>query len=113
MEDSILTSTKQVLGIVDSAFDVDVVTHINSVFSTLAQLGIGPAGGFMITGEDETWGDFIPDEDPQWNSVRTYVYLKTRMYFDPPTTSYLKDAMESQISELEVRLSILRESTLA
>lgn len=111
MEDSILTSTKQVLGIAAdyTAFDVDVITHINTAFSTLAQLGVGPPDGFQITGADETWSDFISGDDLQWNSVRTYVYLKTRSYFDPPTTSYLKDAMENQIQELEVRLNIHRE----
>lgn len=113
MEDSIFSSTKQVLGIPsdDTGFDVDLVTHINTAFSTLTQLGVGPTNGFMITDETDVWSDFITDEDPRWNLVRTYVYLKVRMYFDPPTTSYLKDAMESQIQELEVRMNILREES--
>ena len=113
MEQSILISTKKILGIEEdyTVFDLDIITHINSAFSTLTQLGVGPANGFMIEGVDELWIDFIADEDPQYNSVRSYVYLKARQLFDPPQTSYLISAMEKQILELEWRLNVHREET--
>jgi hypothetical protein len=108
--DSILTSVKKILGIAEDyeAFDVDILMHINSVFSTLNQLGIGPADGFMIEDASATWDDFIPD-DPRFNSVKTYVCLRVRLLFDPPTTSYLITALENQFRELEWRLNVVRE----
>jgi hypothetical protein len=112
MEQSILNSTKKILGIAANytVFDLDIITHINSAFSTLTQLGVGPAEGFMIQGVDEEWEDFIAD-DLQYNSVKSYVFLKTRQLFDPPQTSYLISAVERQIQELEWRLNVHREET--
>jgi hypothetical protein len=112
METSILTSTKNVLGIAEdyTVFDLDIITHINTAFSTLTQLGVGPVNGFMIEDETAVWDDFIAGDD-QYNSVKTYVYLRVRMLFDPPQTSYLITAMKDQISELEWRLNIHREET--
>lgn len=109
---SILTDTKKVLGIAEdyTAFDADVIMHINTVFATLNQLGLGPEEGFMIEDETAEWSDFI-GEDIRENSVKTYVYLRVRMLFDPPTTSYLLAAMEKQYQELEWRLSTHREAT--
>lgn len=117
MEESILTSTKKVLGIAEdyTAFDLDIITHINSAFSTLTQLGVGPANGFMIEDDGPTWSDFITDiadaDDLQYNSVRTYVFLRVRQLFDPPQTSYLITAFDKQIQELEWRLNVHREET--
>lgn len=110
MSESILTTTKKVLGIEDSytAFDTDIIMHINTVFSTLNQLGIGPPNGYMITDKTPEWSDFIAD-DLRLNSVKTYVYLRVRILFDPPTTSYLITALNEQIQELEWRLNIRRE----
>lgn len=112
MEQSILTSTKKVLGIAAdyTAFDLDIITHINAVFSTLTQLGVGPAAGFMIEDADAEWYDYIED-DIQLNTVKSYVFLKVRQLFDPPTTSYLIAAMEKQIQEFEWRLNVNRETT--
>ena len=112
MEQSILISTKKILGIAEdyTVFDLDIITHINSAFSTLTQLGVGPAEGFMINDETEVWTDFIAD-DLQYNSVKSYVFLRVRQLFDPPTTSYLISASERQIQELEWRLNIHREET--
>lgn len=113
METSILNSTKKILGIANdyTAFDLDIITHINSAFSTLTQLGVGPENGFMIEDDSLEWSDFIPADDPQYSSVKTYVYLKTRRVFDPPQTSYLISAMNDQIEELEWRLNVHREET--
>lgn len=112
MEQSILTSTKKVLGISAdyTAFDLDIITHINAAFSTLTQLGVGPADGFMIEDADVEWYDYI-ENDIQLNTVKSYVFLKVRQLFDPPTTSYLITAMEKQIQELEWRLNVNRETT--
>lgn len=114
MEQSILTSTKKILGIAEdyTVFDQAIITHINSAFSTLTQLGVGSASGFMIDDEDTDWDEFIDTEiDPQYSSVKSYVFLKVRQLFDPPATSYLIDAMNKQIQELEWRLNSHREET--
>lgn len=112
MEKSILTSTKKALGIASgyTAFDLDIITHINTAFSTLTQLGIGPPVGFMIEDVTPEWPDFM-GTDIQLNSVKTYVFLKTRMLFDPPVTSFHISAMNEQIRELEWRLNTHREET--
>lgn len=110
MSASILNSIKKVLGIDESytAFDADIVMHINSVFSTLNQLGVGPAEGFMIEDESATWDTFI-GTDPRFNAVKSYVYLRVRLLFDPPTTSYMIEAQQQQVKELEWRLNVQRE----
>ena len=112
MEQSILNSTKKILGIAEdyTVFDLDIITHINTAFSTLAQLGVGPTAGFMINDAEEVWTDFTA-EDFQYNSVKSYVFLKVRQLFDPPQTSYLISATEKQIQELEWRLNVHREET--
>lgn len=111
MEDSILKSTKKILGLDPEymVFDLDIITHINSAFSTLNQLGLGPADGFMIEDDEAVWSDFNLVDDKKINSVRTYVFLKVRLVFDPPTTSYLIGVFEKQITELEWRLNVRRE----
>lgn len=112
MADSILTNTKKILGIDASytAFDLDIITHINSVFLALNQLGIGPAAGFAIQDTTATWSDFL-GTDLRLNAVKTYVYLRVRILFDPPTTSFLLDAYQKQIAELEWRLNVNWEAT--
>ena len=114
MEQSILTSTKKILGISEdyTVFDLDIITHINTAFSTLTQLGVGPIEGFMIEDASEVWTDFDPiDDDRQYNAVKSYIFLRVRMLFDPPTTSYLITASEKQLQELEWRLNTYREET--
>lgn len=113
MENSILLSTKKVLGLDAEydVFDLDVLMHINAAFSILQQLGVGPEAGFMIEDETAVWADFVVDigSEISLNLIKTYVQLKARMLFDPPTTSYLIDAMERQIKEYEWRLNVFRE----
>ena len=114
MEQSILNSTKKILGIAEdyTVFDLDIITHINTAFSTLAQLGVGPSAGFMIDDAAEEWDEFFGEiPDFQYNSVKSYVFLKVRQLFDPPQTSYLITATEKQIEELEWRLNTHREET--
>lgn len=110
MDESILNNTKKILGIDSTytAFDPDIMIHINSVFSTLNQLGIGPVDGFAIDDAAATWVDFL-GADKRLNFVKTYVYLRVRLLFDPPTTSYLINSMKEQVQELEWRLNVHRE----
>jgi hypothetical protein len=112
VETSILTSTKKNLGLAEdyTVFDQDIITYINGAFSTLTSLGVGPAGGFMIEDATTEWADFI-GTDNQLNSVKTYIYLRARMLFDPPATSFHIAAMEDQIKEIEWRLNVHREET--
>lgn len=110
MSDSILTSTKKVLGVAEDyiAFDPDFILYINGVFSTLNQLGIGPSDGFMIEDKADTWDTFIGD-DIRFNSVKNYMCLRVRLLFDPPATSFVLAAVQEQIKELEWRLNTQRE----
>lgn len=105
--ESILTSIKKMLGITEEYehFDADLIMHINSAFMILNQLGVGPANGFRITGEDETWGDFIP-ADQQLELVKSYMHLKVKLLFDPPLGSAVIEVMNRQISEFEWRLNV-------
>lgn len=118
MESSILISTKKILGISEdyTAYDLDIITHINTAFSILAQLGIGPSEGFMIEDDSAMWGDFITNvagiDDMQFNAIRSYIFLRVRQLFDPPTTSYLIESFDRQIRELEWRLNVHREESV-
>ena len=94
----------------DDAYNVDSITHINTAFSTLNQLGVGPQAGFWIKGDTEVWGDFIND-DAVMQAVKTYVYQKVKLIFDPPTSSSHLEAMKQSIAELEWRLNVQAEST--
>lgn len=107
MEDSILLSIKSLLG-PDSdyeAFDNDIVLFINSAFATLTQLGVGPVNGFRISGSDETWSDFLGSAE-DLESVKSYVYMKTRLAFDPPTSSSVLNSFEEACKEYEWRLNV-------
>lgn len=110
MESSILQSTKKILGIDPTyeAFDLDILTHINTAIATLTQMAVGPSEGFFVEDGDATWADFIGD-DPRFSVVRTYVFLKVSILFDPPVVGYLIDAKNNQLKELEWRLNVLRE----
>lgn len=112
MTDSILDSTKKALGIASdyTAFDVDILMHINSTFGILNQLGIGPEGGFVIVDKDATWDTYL-EGNLKLNAVKTYMVLRVRMFFDPPTTSFHLEAMNRQIQEQEFRLNVVREET--
>lgn len=110
---SILTSTKKLLGIEEAYtdFDSDIVMHINSVFATLNQLGVGPDNGFMIEDKTELWAEFL-GTNPTINSVKSYMVLKVRLLFDPPSTSFAITAMEKQTLEYEWRLKVQSENAV-
>ena len=104
--DNILDSIKKLLGINPEyhAFDQDIIMHINTVFVILNQLNIGPSEGFFIEDGSEEWADYITASNE--NAVRTYVYLKVRLMFDPPTSSVLMDSINNTLAELEWRLCL-------
>ena len=106
METSILTSIKKMLGVAEdyTEFDEDIITHINSVFLNLTQLGVGPEEGFMIEDDTAVWEDFINDS-VQLQAVKTYVYLKVKLLFDPPLSSSVTESINRMIAELEWRLN--------
>jgi hypothetical protein len=112
MELSILTSTKKILGVVDgdTSFDQDVITHINTAFSHLHQLGIGPVEGFVIEDAVPEWDDFFLGAPlPIVSAVKTNVYLRVRMLFDPPEMQHVMVALKEQLLESDVRISNMRE----
>lgn len=111
LEENILSSIKKLLGLNDgvTVFDTDIVIHINTVFANLTQMGVGPQNdegkniGFKISTGKEVWGDFTSN-DILIENVKTYVYIKVKMVFDPPTSNALIDAYNAQAKELEWRL---------
>lgn len=111
--ESILTSIKKLLGITEEYqhFDADLIIHINSVFSILTQLGVGPSEGFFIEDDSATWYNFIP-EGQNYESVKTFVQLKVRMLFDPPANSVVMESMNRIAKELEWRLQTEAELAL-
>lgn len=105
-EESILSSTKKSLGIEDdfTQFDPDVIMCINSSLNVLTQLGVGPKEGFLITSKTETWDQFIGD-NKRLNMAKSYVFMKTKLMFDPPTIAAVLSAYQEQIKEYESRLN--------
>ena len=105
--DSILTSIKKLLGITEEYehFDSDLIMHINTVFMVLNQLGVGPAKGFFVIDKADVWEDFLPEESGNLEAVKSYVYMKVKQMFDPPTNSVVMESMNRMISELEWRLN--------
>lgn len=105
--ESILTSIKKLLGIEEeyTQFDNDIIMHINSAFLNLTQLGVGPAEGFLIEDDTATWEDFIGDSN-QLQAVKSYMYLKVKLLFDPPLSSSVIESMNRMIAELEWRLNV-------
>lgn len=105
--ESILTSIKKMLGI-DGAythFDFDIIMHINTTFLSLHQIGVGPVEGFTIADSSAVWSDFLGD-DKLLQAVKSYMYVKVKLLFDPPNTSFVLDALERLATQLEWRLNI-------
>lgn len=105
MSTSILDDTKHQLGLLsaDTSFDTDILIAINSAIATLTQLGVGPVEGFEVANKDATWDQFVTDA--RLNSVKSYIYLKVKLVFDPPGTGFVVASMERQIQELEFRIN--------
>lgn len=104
---SILEDVKHMLGHTpeQTAFDTDIMIGINTVLSTLTQLGVGPIEGYQITGAQNEWDEFA--DDPRLNAVKSYVFLKVKLMFDPPGTGFVVQSMERQIQELEYRINVV------
>ena len=102
--ESILTSIKKLLGIMSdyTNFDDDIIIHINTAFAMLNQLGVGPEGGFMIVDASSRWEDYTTEKN--LNMVKTYIYLKVRLLFDPPTSTALIESINRTLSEIEWRI---------
>lgn len=107
--ESILTSVKKLLGLPEEYehFDLDIIMHINTVLTYLNQLGVGTET-FSISDKSSKWNEFI--DDKRLNMVKSYVAMKVRMLFDPPTSNVLAEAMNNNIKELEFRITIAVES---
>ena len=105
--ESILTSIKKLLGIEEAytQYDNDIIMHINTVFLNLTQLGVGPSEGFLVEDDTATWYDFIGDSN-QLQAVKSYMYLKVKLLFDPPLSSSVIESMNRMIAELEWRLNV-------
>ena len=105
LENSILATIKKMLGLdlEYEAFDVDVITHINTSLMTLQQLGVGPESGMFITGVTETWNDFFSSQQ-MLEAAKSYIYIRVRMVFDPPTNSFVLDSLQKTSDMLEQRL---------
>lgn len=112
INESILNSIKKLLNIPieEKAFDADIIIHINSVISSLLQIGIGPKDGYRISDENDLWEDYIPEES-NIDYIKTYIYLRVKMIFDPPLNSSVLQSLNETIRELEWRLHINYEST--
>lgn len=110
--ESILTSIKKDLGVEESdqSFDVEIIMHINAALMRLMTLGVGPVGGLVIADATTKWTALL-GERQDLEGAKIYVYLKTRMTFDPPTSSFVLDSMRRQVEELESILAILAETT--
>ena len=111
--DSILTSIKKLLGIEEeyTQFDTDIIMHINTVFTILTQVGVGPTKGFSIKDKTAVWSDFT-EGAIDLNSIQTYIFLKVKLLFDPPTSSAVIESMNRSISELEWRLFVTVDPSL-
>lgn len=103
---SILTSIKKLLGPTDTytPFDADIIMHINTVFMTLHQLGVGPSAGFKIADETALWSSYLSDSI-LLEAVKSYVYMKVKLMFDPPSSSFVLESYKALCSELEWRLT--------
>lgn len=105
--ESILVSIKKLIGLTEeyTQFDTDIITHINTVFAILHQLGVGPANGFVIRDKSTCWCEYTGDE-VFLESVKSYIYLKVKLIFDPPQSSAHIETIKQEIVELEWRLNV-------
>ncbi len=112
MPDSILDTTKKVLNVVDNAFDQDLVVAINSAIDQLESLGVGPTPAYAITGATQTWEDYLP-EVANRGQVQSYIWVTTRILFDPPTSGIQMDALKNIVTKLESRFTLAHDLELA
>lgn len=106
MDESILDSVKKLLGISPdyTQFDTDIIIHINSVLSILRQMGAGPEEGYVISDNTARWSDFVGD-NIKLSMIKSYVFMKVRLMFDPPQIGSVMDSLQKQVAELEWRIN--------
>lgn len=111
VEESILNSIKKLLNISSNVevFDQDIALQINTALANLVQMGVGPENGYRINSASDTWADFVGQPTAENNpllveNLKTYVFIKVKMMFDPPQNSAMIDAMERQAKEIEYRV---------
>lgn len=106
--ESILLSVKDFIGptVDNTDFDTSIIVQINTALSILTQLGVGPPEGFSVEGKSETWSDFMKD-DPRLNMVKTFVQLKAKLIFDPPSNSSILESYNQTIKEIESRITYI------
>jgi len=111
VKDSILNSIKKLLGIESSYnnFDTDIIMHINSIFVILNQIGFGPEDGFTISDSEAKWSEYCEKE--MIETVKTYIYLRVRLLFDPPSNGAVMEAIKQTIQELEWRINVGSDNT--
>lgn len=111
LENSILNDIKSMLGPTydDESFDTDIIIYINSTFTILRQLGVGPKDGYQIKDKNNIWSEFVKDIEGL-DAVKTYIYLKVKLVFDPPLNASLVESFNTQVKELEWRLNVSVES---
>lgn len=104
--DSILDTIKKMLNIEedDTEFDIDIIAHINSVFFDLNQLGVGPDECFYIEDTGASWDDFVQTKNVE--AVKSYMYLRVKLLFDPPANSSTIESYNKQIEKMEWRLNV-------
>lgn len=113
MSESILTSVKKALmGVTEDykAFDDQLILHINGVFSTLNQLGVGPKNGYIISSDEETWSDYLGENENLLAFVKPYMVNKVKLAFDPPSSSFVLNSLEKQTEELTWRIRVMVDS---
>lgn len=113
VEDSILNSVKKMLGIEPdyTDFDLDIMIQINAALFTLRQIGVGPSDGYEITGPNETYDDYLGEGNKEKNQIKTYLFCKTKLGFDPPQSSIVLEAFKQLIQEAEWRLNVQVDSS--
>lgn len=104
--DSILNTVKSIIGITPDyeCFDDALIVHTNTVLAELTMMGVGDPKGFIIEDQYATWSDYTRDKS-LLVMVKSYVPLKVKMLFDPPTSSPIENAINANLSELEWRIN--------
>lgn len=112
MEESILTTIKKLLGLDESyeAFDTDIIVAINTAIMALTQIGIGPSSGFRIEDDGATWQDFLGSDAIDLEAAKSYIFIKARLMFDPPSSSVVVEAYNKAVAECEWRLNVQRDT---
>lgn len=114
MIDGILDTIKKLLGIDedDDSFDIDIIIIINSITPILGQMGIGPSNGYIVTSKEDKWSDYISDSEINLEGIKNYIFIKTKLIFDPPTNSTTIESFNKVLSELEWRMMLSVETDI-